>query len=519
MKSIKLILAYLVVSLGGAYAQDFAKGVVYLDKNNNGKFDRNEKGIPNVSVSNGREVVTTNAKGAYTLPVENDNIVFVIKPSGYMFPVNDFNQPQFYYIHKPLGSPQLKYPGTAPTGKIPKELNFPLIETQEAANFTAFVFGDPQAYNLEEIAFFKKGIIDQIQDKKQGIFGISLGDLVGDDLVLHQPYKEAIAEMGLPWWNVMGNHDMNFDVKSDSLSDEAYEAAFGPNNFAFNYGNAHFIVLDNIIYPNPKTGSGYTAGLREDQFQFIENNLKHVPKEKLIILAHHIPIAQGGFDAQQSKRLFDILADFPHTFSMSSHTHYQTQLFVDNQSNRSAEKPHHEYNVGTTSGDWYSGKLNQEGIPSSTMRDGTPKGYALLHVNGNQYSFDYQVVGKEKDYRIAIISPDVVAQQHSRRYTVYANFFIGSAKDKVHYRINGSEWKIANYTKEVDPAYLNEVYDFDFAKALVDGRRPSSPVQSSHLWKFPLGNLKAGKHIIEVKATDMFNREHVATKEIEVVAD
>src|SRR3546814_14093885 len=86
----------------------------------------------------------------------------------------------------------------------------------------------------------------------------------------------------------MGNHDIKFDVEADSLSDESYEAHFGPSNYAFNHGNVHFIVLDDIIYPDPRDGKGYWGGLNQQQLEFIENDLRFVPKDHLIVLAFHI---------------------------------------------------------------------------------------------------------------------------------------------------------------------------------------------------------------------------------------
>ena len=86
-------------------AQEFAKGRVYSDINKNGKLDKNEKGIASVSVSNGREVVITDKNGNYQLPVGDDNIIFVVKPSGYAVPLDENNHPKFYYIHKVNGSP------------------------------------------------------------------------------------------------------------------------------------------------------------------------------------------------------------------------------------------------------------------------------------------------------------------------------------------------------------------------------------------------------------------------------
>lgn len=505
---------------GTAVGQDFAKGTVYVDENGNGRQDRKEAGLQGVSVSNGREVVLTDKNGKYELPVQNDNIIFVIKPSGYALPLDQNNLPKFYYIHKPQGSPELKYAGVAPTGPLPKAIDFGLKKQEEPNTFSAFVFGDPQAYNDDELGYFLNGVVKEANQKKGPLFGISLGDLVGDNLTLHPGYQQAIGQMGLPWFNVMGNHDMNYDVEQDSLADEGFERAFGPPNYAFNVGNAHFIVLDNIIYPHPKTGKGYQGGLRADQLDFVENNLKQVPKDKLIVLAFHIPLNvenNASFRNEDRQRLFDLLAPYANTLSLSAHTHYQQQNFYTEKHGWKGEKPHHEYNVGTTSGDWYSGILNAKGIPTSTMRDGTPKGYAILAIDDNKYTFSYKVVDQADDYAIALFGPSVVKQKYAGRYSVFANFFLGSANDQIRYRIDNKEWKTMQRIETEDPAYMKELLTYDGATALVPGRRPSNAVKSAHLWKLDLPKLKAGKHSIAIEAVDMFGRTHTTTKEIEVV--
>lgn len=368
--------------------------------------------------------------------------------------------------------------------------------------------------------YFRKGIVAEAKLKKGPVFGLSLGDLVGDDLSLHQPYLNAIAELGLPWFNVMGNHDMNFDVTTDSLSDESFEAAFGPNNYSFNYGNAHFIVLDDILYPNPRTGKGYLGGFRKDQLDWIENDLKLVPKDRLIVLAFHIPLYHENSDVfrnEDRQRLFDLLQPYPNTLSLSAHTHYQTQLFYKAEDGWKQSKPHHEYNVGTTSGDWYSGNFNKQGVPSSTMRDGTPKGYMFLNIKGNQYSFDYKVAGEQPDYQIRLFGTGVVAKKYLSRHPLYANFFIGSKDDLVEYRVNGGEWKAMKYTTDIDPHYTANLYQYDGATSLQEGRRPSDPVKSSHLWRVNLPKLDVGNHTVEVRATDMFGRKYLQQKTIQVV--
>ena len=241
-----------------AFAQTSVSGYVFEDTNGNAVKDKKEKGISSVAVSNGIEVTLTDKNGRYALPVYGDHTIFVIKPADYRTKTDANNLPKFYYHHKPNGSPaDFKYKGTAPTGKLPAEVNFALYSTKENKDFQILVFGDPQPYTLKEIDYFRRGIINEVKNnKKNAVFGISLGDLVGDDLSMHPHYIAAVKELGLPWYNVIGNHDMNFDAKEDPLSDETFEENFGPANYAFNYGNVHFMVLDDILYPDPRDGKG-----------------------------------------------------------------------------------------------------------------------------------------------------------------------------------------------------------------------------------------------------------------------
>jgi hypothetical protein len=504
------------LSATSVFAQNI-KGYVYHDENGNGKRDRKEVGLANVAVSNGVEVVKTDNQGSYSLPKRETQIVFVIKPSGYQSPLNQDNQPVNYYINKPNGSPaDFKYAGSKPTGNLPASLDFPLVKVNESDEFRVLVFGDPQPYTQQEVDFFEKDIVDEVVGIKNVAFGLSLGDLVGNDLSLHSPYIKAVKKIGLPWYNLLGNHDLNFDAKVDSLSDETFEANFGPANYALNYGKVHFIVLDDVIYPDPRDGKGYWGGFREDQFKFIENDLKHVSKDQLIVLAFHIPLLNGkedvegnSFRMKDRNRLFALLKDFPYTLSLSAHTHLQRQNFYGKADGWLQEKPHHEYNAGTTSGDWYSGELKENGTPSSTMRDGTPKGYAFLNLKGNQYSIDYKVAGKEMDYQMEVFVPKVVEKRKNTSAGIFANFFMGAEGDEVVYAVDGKKWIRMTYMETMDPKFVSTLVHFDEAEKLLSGRRPSNAEASTHLWRGNIpANLKPGRHEIEVKATDRYGRTY-----------
>jgi len=522
MRKIFLLGAGLLLSLGVS-AQSVVKGYVYNDVNANGKADKSEKGLPNVAVTNGSAVVLTDAKGYYELPIGDDQIISVIKPTGYKVPLNEDNLPQFFYNHKPNGSPALKYKGVSPTGALPKAVNFFLTEAKENSDFTALIFGDPQAYNLDEMEYYAKGVVAEVEGIKNVAFGLSMGDLVGNDPTLFAPYTKATKKAGIPWYNLMGNHDINFDVKDDKYSDESYEAHFGPTDYAFNYGNVHFIVLDDIIYPDPRGGKSYWGGLRSEQLEFVKNDLKFVPKDKLIVIAFHIPIGFAGendaFREADRNQLFELLAEYPNTLSLSAHTHNQKQMFFTKKDGWKQTKPHHHYNVGTTSGNWYSGELNEIGVPVSTMSDGTPKGYAFINFKGNQYTVDYKVAGKAKDFQIEIYAPKVLEKDKKTSAGIYANFFMGSEKDEVLYRLDGGAWKKMKYVLESDPGFLSTLHKWDNTETLLSGRRPSAPAECKHLWRVAVpANLNAGEHTIEVKATDMFGKTYMASKKYNILA-
>ncbi len=509
----KIVLGIFLSGTCSLFAQQTVSGVVFEDANENGKKDRREKGIAEVAVTNGRQVVLTDEKGKYELPVGEDAIISVIKPSGFKIGKNENNLPQFFYIHKPNGSPDLKFKGVEPTGKLPKSVDFSLISSEEKEDFTALIFGDPQPYTQQEVDYFADGIVAEVEGIENVPFGLSLGDLVGNDLDLFNPYIKAVKNVGIPWYNLLGNHDINFDVENDTLSDETYEAHFGPANYAFNYGKVHFLVLDDVLYPDPRDGKGYWGGFREDQFQFIQNDLKYVPKDHLIVVALHIPLSEPDgrdtFRDEDRERLFQLLKDFPNTLSLSAHTHIQRQDFFGKEEGWQQDEPHHHYNIGTTSGDWYSGKLDEKNVPISTMRDGTPKGYAFINFDGNEYSIDYKVAGKPANYQMEVFAPKVVAKGRRTKAGIYANFFMGTEGDEVLYRIDDGEWKEMRYMEEYDPSYIEMVYEWDSTEELMPGRRSSNPIRSEHLWRGSIPTkLETGEHDIEIKATDMFGKTH-----------
>ncbi len=516
---LKLLLLILCSACFNLHAQTIS-GTVYEDANKNNKKERRERGIAGVGVSNGIDVVVTDKNGRYTLPVGEDNIIFVIKPSGYEVPSNAMRQPQFYHIHKPKGSPaEFKYPGVEPTGKLPASLDFPLLPAEDESQFSAIVFGDPQPYTKEEVDYFDRGIVNELTGISGYRFGISLGDIVGDDLNLHQPYIESVSRIGIPWYNVLGNHDLNYDATADSLSDETFERNFGPANYSYNYGKAHFLILDDVLYPDPRDIRGYYGGFRPGQMAFIRNNLALLPKDRLVVLAFHIPLnnPESNFRPEDRKELFELLKDFQNVLIMSAHTHLQRNDLFTGEDGWEGKRPLHEYNAGTTSGDWYSGLPDSNNVPVAVMRDGTPKGYAFLNINGNEYTIDYKVAGSPASRQMDIHGPRVIQERRRTSARFYVNFYMGRPNSDVQIRIGEGEWQKMNFISAADPLYTGRLFEWDTSDTLLPYRRPSVPVNSTHLWWAPVpATLDAGDYKVEVKAVDLFGRSFSGFHDLKV---
>lgn len=496
-----------------AIAQQKVSGYIFDDTNGNGLKDKKEIGLPAIGISNGRDIVETDKNGFYSIPVSDGQVLFVIKPAGYRAALDENNLFKSYYLHKDSrrkGIDTSRYlTSEALNGK--QMVNFPFKKDQEANDFRTLVISDPQTYTMEDMDWLARGLTQELYGVKNTAFALSLGDLVGDDLDLFPAYKQEMAKIGIPFHNVLGNHDMDKKAKTDELSDETFEHEFGPANYAFNYANTHFIVLDNILYPNaykPTMGGNYTGGFRPDQLEFIKNDLARVSKDKLVVISYHIPMDDTRYFRQEDRdQLFSYLKDFPNVLLMCGHTHIQRQNEYTKTESWHGSNPLHEYNAATASGDWYSGIIQEDGTPLAMMSDGTPKGYAFLNIKGNNYTIDYKAAGKPADYQIRIFAPKVIGLRNNDRAPFYANFFMGRDGDKVSYRIDGGEWKDMKFVNQEDPFYQSEYQFWDLTETLVPGRRPSFPAKSTHLWQGQISTaLPLGAHTIEVKAIDRFGK-------------
>lgn len=520
---------------------DTLTGVVFDDKDKDSTQDPLERGIKDVTVSNGQDVVTTDARGRYELPVRDNMNVFVTQKAGYEVPVDEDNVAQFSYIHLPEGSPDLEYGGIEPTGDVPEAVNFPMAESAETAKSeqNCIMGGDVQTYDDEEMEYARKGAFTDLSKRSDyaSCGALFLGDIVGDDLSLYPGIRGLSSMLNGPARFLPGNHDLNLDAESEHRFD-TFRAQLGPDYYSYDVGDMHIVALNSVQYG---AGEKYQGGLGEEQLEWLREDVAQVPNDKKIVLAAHIPLLNFGdqsatqHQVQEVKEIHEIVSGHE-AVAFGGHSH-TTEV---NRAGDSAEGwaqtmgveelPFDHITAGAISGDWYSGRVTEKGFPTALQKDGARPGVLTFEsrpegdrerftVTGESDSEQMSVGLNSPTYRSwfqdnrdklgeapELETPDEVSAKDLDGPTyLTANVFAGSTGSDVTVSVDGGEAKGATRTQSMegekkkvgalwsDPAATQE--------QLVHGGGPAE--SGMHLWRYELpSDLEPGKHTARVRSTD-----------------
>jgi len=478
------------------------EGRVFVDHNGNGRQDAGEPGLAGVAVSDGTRVVRTDADGRYR-DLSPDALVFVVKPAGFSVPAADDGLPGFW--QRGCG-------------------DFALRPARGSDELRVLVLADPQTASLEEVGFYQDSIIRQAAGESGIALGLTLGDISNDDLTLYPALNRATTSLGVPWLHAPGNHDLDLDADSDETSLTSFRSIYGPDTYAWEEAQANIIVLDNVVM-QPGQRPNYIGGLREEQLAFVEAYLAGARRDRLLVIAAHIPwftipdnpYGEEIFHTRDRARLFALLREFPHVLLLTGHRHTQRHVFLGPESDWHGAAPLHEYNVGAACGAFWSGVADADGIPHATMTDGTPKGYATLVIdNAGGYSLAWHPVGLPADdpgvtAAMRLHAPRVLRRGAFPGAGVYANVFMGMDDTRVEYRIDGGQWRPMRKVYRPDPWLLAENARDDASPELRSRDRSVEATFSPHLWRGTLPtSLPEGEHSIEVRAFDRWQGEQRA---------
>jgi hypothetical protein len=536
--------------------QDVLDGTVFVDKNQNSVQDGNEQGLVGVTVSNGRDVTTTDSHGRYELPAFDNMTAFVTQPRGYQVPVDQDNVAQFFYHHLPAGSPELKFGGIAPTGELPDEVNFPLAKSQltQSPEQHCVIGGDIQTYNQKEVEYARAGGFADLAARTDyaGCGVTFIGDVVGDDLSLYPQTRELAGMLNGPARFLPGNHDLDLDAATSEHTFDTFRANLGPEYHSYDAGKTHVVALNTVEY---RSGTAYTGALDAQQLEWLRNDIAQVPEDRLIVLASHIPLLdyadEGAARHQvaQVKEIYEIL-EGREAVAVAGHTHSIENLRAGDSLAGWSQLfgvqglPFPHLTSGAISGDWYSGRLLDAGYPTALQRDGGAPGIVTLDIKNATFQERFTVRGADESEQMALglntpryrewyaanlanrgsapaLENPLTASREDLAGTTWltTNFWMGSTGSTVQVTLDGGDTVEAVRTQQMqgegqlvgaewsDPAAVQE--------QLVHGG--SLADRSMHLWRLELpADLAAGTHTAEVTATDVHGHTFTETLTFEV---
>ncbi|MBE7179419.1 MAG: calcineurin-like phosphoesterase C-terminal domain-containing protein, partial [Mucilaginibacter polytrichastri] len=453
--------------LGGSLALVFSgaplKVFSAVDKIS-GRVTSAGKALADVLVSDGISIVKTDRNGKYSLDTAGKaGHVFVIIPSGYAFPV----QRDIARFYHPFGA----------TANYDFELE-KLSQDDSRHNF--LIWADPQVKNEQDVAELMGTSVPDAQElvKSLGnvpVHGIGVGDLVWDNHSLFPSYDESVAQIGIPFFQCMGNHDMDYRQGGDETSDVTFKKLYGPTCFSFNRGKAHYIVLDDVRYLGEDRK--YDGFITQDKLDWIEKDLTFVPKDALVIICLHIPVHNS---VKNNSELYRLLRDFKNVHVMSGHTHYNRNVIRDNV---------FEHNHGAVCGAWWTGPI---------CSDGTPRGYGVYEVNGTDLKWYYKSTGLKKDVQLSIY-----VDKLNKQSRLLVNVWNWDPQWKIEYFLDGKPMGAPENQKGYDPQAVKLYKGEDMPK-----KRPfAEPSETDHLF---MAHFDPKVKKVQVIVTDRFGQKYNA---------
>lgn len=359
-------------------------------------------GVENVVVSDGAEVTVTNEKGIYQLKsAKKWGYVFISVPSGYEVPSVGV-LPQF---HRALKN----------SADVVERADFKLEKVDGQDSYKIFMLGDMHLANrtgdLGQFAQFTSDLTDYMtRHKGEKMYALTLGDMTWDlywysNSYYFPQYLNTVNSQikNLQIFHTMGNHDNDFQTRSDYDAAVKYVDQICPTYYSFNIGKVHYVVMDDIDCSSydGSTSRNYVKSLSAEQLDWLAKDLSHVAKTTPVVVAMHVQVfypTTSGFkidhDQVNTLRLFDILDGYTVRF-VTGHTHKLFNVtpdapIVDGHNFR-------EYNSGSVCASWWwSGNLTP-GIHIGT--DGTPGGYGIWDVTGTDFQCLYKSTGWPEEYQ------------------------------------------------------------------------------------------------------------------------
>ncbi len=444
-----------------------------------GKVSASGKGIAGVAVTDGINLTTTSEDGRYELPSNNTaEFVYISIPAGYHFPAKQGCAAFYQRI-------------SGKTGSFNADFTLDALGSDDTKH-QFVVWADTQMISKEDATLLKTQSAPDLKNLVKSlpagtlIHGIGCGDLVWDKFELYADYKEALEITGVPFFNVIGNHDIDLDARTDDYSSVTFKKQFGPTYYSFNRGKIHYVTLDDVFFIGKN--KEYIGYITETQLKWLEQDLALVSPGSTVVVSMHIPSDTGaarrydkkeelGGTVSNRKQLYKILEPF-NVHIMSGHTHVNEKVVAEKRI---------EHVHGTVCGAWWTGPI---------CTDGSPTGYAVYEVNGPEIEWYYKSTGLPREHQLRIYGKGKSA---ARPEAVIANVWNWDPAWKVEWFEDGKSRGAMEQKMGLDPMAV----ELHGGPQLPVKHKWVDPTLTDHLFEC---TPSAGAKEISVRATDRFGR-------------
>lgn len=442
------------------------------------------KGIERVVVNDGVNFTTTDKDGKWTLSSDTlfSKFVSISTPADYELPQKKGLAAFYIPMREAVKSSDNK---------------FVLARRKNVANnFTYIAISDPQVLNEAEMNRWRNETVKDLRHvtdslrKTREVVGMTLGDLVFDNMPLYKDYELSCQNLGLTMFQTIGNHD--FDKKYQDLhnmrigtpiyGEHFYNRYFGPTDYSFNMGKVHVITMKNINYVG---GKRYLESVTDAQLAWLEKDLSYVPKGTTVFLNMHAAgwnkyDNTGNFKG--ANEVAKLLEGYEVHF-FCGHTHFFQNIVVN---------PHFfQHNIGAACGSWWAGDLSVCGAPN---------GYLVVDVEGDDVKWRFKPTKGGFDQQFFTYLP---GQFRTQVGMVVANVWDFDPACKVQYYEDGVLKGDMEQFADIDDHYIYQQNRL--------GKKVSAERLTGHLFRFKPSK---GTKNVTIEFTNHFGEKYAQTYQL-----
>lgn len=407
-----------------------------------------KKGIKDVVVSDGVEVVRTDADGVYQFKSKKEHkYVFISVPSGYEV-VSEGVLPK---MHQQL----FKDANTA------ERVDFPLIEAGDQTNHTMLFFGDIHLANRtkdrSQFSNFTSEINEYLASNAgRKTYAMTLGDMTWELYWKANQYSfeeylvDVNAIKGMSIFHTIGNHDHDMYYSGDFDTVTKYKKMIAPTYYSFNIGKIHYVVLDDIECQNTGAGTSdsrkYVDNIVSQQVKWLQKDLAFVSTSTPVVITSHAPFYNDSNNASLNNisELEAVLSKYDDVHVFTGHTHKMYN--VDKMDSKNI----YEHNAGAVCATWWWTGNYTTGM--HIAQDGAPGGYSIVNVTGEEFKWQFKGTGLDINHQFRTYDRNSIALT-ADKYVASGK----SASDKQKFEEAAVDWV---HTDAGNYVYIN-VWNYD----------------------------------------------------------